>query len=124
MRNFRVSLLVVLLMVTVIPQLAAIPKNSSPKMHESGLESEPPKLYTEVEMESLLQIAEEEITLAVKSAYEVGYKDGYIAVAPDAEYWKSIATSNQEQWWEKPLWFLGGLAVGGLAGFIVGNLAR
>lgn len=77
--------------------------------------------YSGSEVAELLQIVEQEAEAAIDRAFDEGYKQGLLASAPDAEYWRikagqyetEIMRLNRKRW----LFALGGFG----AGFITGG---
>lgn len=77
--------------------------------------------YTGSEVEALLQIVTEESEQAIDRAFNEGYKQGLLASAPDAEYWKAKAMQSESEIkrLKRERWIF---AVGGFGvGFIVGG---
>ena len=76
--------------------------------------------YTGSQVLAMIQAAEQEAELAIDEAFNEGYKQGLLASAPDAEYWRikslqqetEIARLKKEKW----LCAFGGLGAGFLAG--------
>ena len=91
-------------------------KRESEPTSESGLGIDLTRNYTGSEMAELLQIVEQEAERA-----DEGYKQGLLAAAPDAEYWRVKASQYQAEITrlkkEKWLFAFGGLG----AGFLVGG---
>ena len=77
--------------------------------------------YTGSEVAALIQIVEQEAEAAIDRAFDEGYKQGLLASAPEAEYWRvkftqteaEIKRLKRERW----LFAFGGFG----AGFIVGG---
>ena len=96
-------------------------KRESEPTSESGLGIDLTRNYTGSEMAELLQIVEQEAERAIDRAFDEGYKQGLLAAAPDAEYWRVKASQYQAEITrlkkEKWLFAFGGLG----AGFLVGG---
>jgi len=79
------------------------------------------KSYTGSEVMELIVIVEWEAEQAIENAFNEGYKQGLLAAAPDAEYWRlksaryeaEVLRLKKEKW----LYAFGGLG----AGLIVGG---
>ena len=79
------------------------------------------KNYTGSEVLEVIQIVEQEAEQAIEKAFNEGYKQGLLAAAPDAEYWRvksaryeaEVLRLKKEKW----LYAFGGLG----AGLIVGG---
>lgn len=71
-------------------------------------------------METLLQILTEEADSAIEHAFNEGYKQGLLASAPEAEYWKTrsiqleakLSKANRQKW----LFAFGGFGCGFITG--------
>ena len=78
------------------------------------------KSYTGSEVMVLIQLVEHEAEQAVFRAFDEGYKQGLLAAAPDAEYWRvksaryeaEVLRLKKEKW----LYAFGGLGAGLLVG--------
>lgn len=110
-----------LLFLTLTMQMSfAQKKNESKPTSASEYGIDLTKSYTGSELLELIQIVEQEAQQAIDEAFNKGYKQGLLAAAPDAEYWRvrstqyevEIARLKKEKW----LFGLGGLGVGVLAG--------
>lgn len=110
-----------LLFLTLTTQTSfAQKKNESKPTSASEYGIDLTKSYTGSELLELIQIVEQEAQQAIDEAFNKGYKQGLLAAAPDAEYWRvrstqyevEIARLKKEKW----LFGLGGLGVGVLAG--------
>lgn len=115
------ALLLTLLFLTLTTQTSfAQQKNESKPTSASEYGIDLTKSYTGSELLELIQIVEQEAHQAIDEAFNEGYKQGLLAAAPDAEYWRvrstqyevEIARLKKEKW----LFGLGGLGVGVLAG--------
>ena len=84
--------------------------------------------YKGSEVLELLQIVEQEAEQAIDQAFNEGYKQGLLAAAPDAEYWRvkslqyeaEITRLKKEKW----LYAFGGLGAGFLVGGGIGFTIR
>ncbi|MEE3436474.1 MAG: hypothetical protein VZQ47_13070 [Treponema sp.] len=110
-----------LLFLTLTTQTSfAQKKNESKPTSASEYGIDLTKSYTGSELLELIQVVEQEAQQAIDEAFNKGYKQGLLAAAPDAEYWRvrstqyeaEIARLKKEKW----LFGLGGLGVGVLAG--------
>lgn len=78
------------------------------------------KNYTGSEVLEVIQIVEQEAEQAIEKAFNEGYKQGLLAAAPDAEYWRvksaryeaEVLRLKKEKW----LYAFGGLGAGLLVG--------
>lgn len=76
--------------------------------------------YTGSEVAELIQIAEQEAEAAIDRAFDEGYKQGLLASAPEAEYWKTrsfqfeaeLKKANRQKW----LFAFGGFGCGLITG--------
>ncbi len=76
--------------------------------------------YTGSEVLELIVIVEQEAEQAIEKAFNEGYKQGLLAAAPDAEYWRvksaryeaEVLRLKKEKW----LYAFGGLGAGLLVG--------
>lgn len=98
---------------------------------EFGIESK--ERYTQNELEAILNIVFEENSKSIEKAFNEGYKQGLLASAPDAAYYKTLSDGLQKECaalnarlrfrpplWALPICFLGGAA----AGFALSYIGR
>ena len=77
--------------------------------------------YTGSQVLAMIQAVEQEAELAIDEAFSEGYKQGLLAAAPDAEYWRAkfLQEEARPTRLKKEKWLC---AFGGLgAGFIAGG---
>lgn len=111
---------------TLLPMLAmqtsfAQPRTESELTSASVYGTDLHRNYSGSEVAELLQIVEQEAEAAIDHAFDEGYKQGLLASAPDAEYWRikagqyetEIMRLKRKRW----LFALGGFG----AGFITGG---
>lgn len=94
-------------------------KSSRTSASECGIDSA--SSYTGSEVAEMIQVVAEEAERAVDRAFDEGYKQGLLAAAPEAEYWRVKAEQREAEiaWLKKEKWLY---AFGGLgAGFLVGG---
>lgn len=78
------------------------------------------KSYTGSEVMALIQLVEQEADSAIEHAFNEGYKQGLLASAPEAEYWKTLSIqlevklskANRQKW----LFAFGGFSCGLITG--------
>lgn len=85
------------------------------------------QVYSKSDVEKILLICLAEMNKSVDAAFAEGYKQGLLASAPDAEYYKTLSLELEKEvkrlnhkmnipWWSIPVSILGGTALGfGLA---------
>lgn len=118
--KFKALPLTLLFLTLTMQTSFAQKKNESKPTSASEYGIDLTKSYTGSELLELIQIVEQEAQQAIDEAFNKGYKQGLLAAAPDAEYWRvrstqyevEIARLKKEKW----LFGLGGLGVGVLAG--------
>ena len=87
--------------------------------------------YSKEEVEKIVSIFESELITAIDSAYNEGYKQGLLEVAPDYSFYKTMAEEVQVQnaqlkkqkrfgWWVLPVSFMVGFA-GGVITMVILN---
>ena len=127
MRLKALLLTLLFLMLTMQTSFAQKKTESEPTSeNEYGIDLT--KSYTGSEILELIQIVEQEAELAIDQAFNEGYKQGLLASAPDAEYWRvkslqyesEITRLKKEKW----LYAFGGLGVGFLVGGGIGFTIR
>ncbi len=115
------ALLLTLLFLTLTTQTSfAQKKIESEPTSENEYGIDLAKSYTGSDLLELIQIVEQEAEQSIDEAFNEGYKQGLLAAAPDAEYWRikslqhktEIARLKKEKW----LYAFGGLGAGFLAG--------
>ena len=115
------ALLLTLLFLPLTTQTSfAEKKTESKPTLESEYGIDLTKSYTGSEVVELLQIVSEEAEQAIEKAFNEGYKQGLLAAAPDAEYWRlksaryeaEVLRLKKEKW----LYAFGGLGAGLLVG--------
>lgn len=95
-------------------------KTESSAVSGNGYGIDLTRSYTGSQVLAIIQAAEQEAELAIDEAFNEGYKQGLLASAPDAEYWRikslqhetEIARLKKEKW----LYAFGGLGAGFIAG--------
>lgn len=116
------TLLPLSLLLTLATQThSAQQKTESRQISASGYGIDLLRNYSGSEVAELLQIVEQEAEAAIDHAFDEGYKQGLLASAPDAEYWRikagqyetEIMRLKRKRW----LFALGGFG----AGFITGG---
>ena len=78
-------------------------------------------------MAELIAIVAQEAELSIDQAFDEGFKKGFLAAAPNVEYWrvkanqyeKEIAQLKKEKWLFCFSGFSAGLALGGGIGFSI-----
>ena len=115
------ALLLTLLFLTLTTQTSfAQKKNESKPTSASEYGIDLTKSYTGSEVAELLQIVSEEAEQAIEKAFNEGYKQGLLAAAPDAEYWRVRSLQYEAEMTrlkkEKWLYAFGGLGAGLLVG--------
>ena len=115
------ALLLTLLFLPLTTQMSfAEKKTESKPTLESEYKIDLTKSYTGSEVMVLIQLVEQEAEQAVDRAFDEGYKQGLLAAAPDAEYWRvksaryeaEVLRLKKEKW----LYAFGGLGAGLLVG--------
>ena len=76
------------------------------------------------EVIQLIQIILEESDIAIKNAYEEGYKEAYLQLQPEIDYWKAMYDSKTKELKSTKLknfsiGFLSGLAIPGTISLIL-----
>lgn len=83
------ALLLTLLFLTLTTQTSfAQKKIESEPTSENEYGIDLAKSYTGSDLLELIQIVEQEAEQAIDHAFNEGYKQGLLAAAPDAEYWR------------------------------------
>ena len=88
--------------------------------------------YTGSQVADLIQILEQEAEAAIDRAFDEGYKQGLLAAAPEAAYWKarcdelsaSLSAETEKARKQKWLFALGGFGAGFLTGGGIGLTVR
>lgn len=81
------------------------------------------QVYSKSDVEKILLICLAEMNKSVDAAFAEGYKQGLLASAPDAEYYKTLSLELEKEvkrlnhsmnvpWWSIPISILGGTALG------------
>lgn len=84
--------------------------------------------YSGAEVIDMLYIFEQESFLAIKEAYEDGYKQACVEIVPQLEYYKSLSTSLQKEVktkrdlpvWTAPVFFVSGFIIS----FAIGSISK
>ena len=98
----------------------AQPKTESKPISEAEYGIDLARNYSGSEVAALIQIVEQEAQATIDRAFDEGYKQGLLASAPEAEYWRvkargyetKITRLKRERW----IFALGGLGAGFIAG--------
>lgn len=115
------ALLLTLLFLPLTTQTSfAEKKTESKPTLESEYKIDLTRNYTGSEVLEVIQIVEQEAEQAIEKAFNEGYKQGLLAAAPDAEYWRlksaryeaEVLRLKKEKW----LYAFGGLGAGLLVG--------
>ena len=123
------ALLLPILFLTLATQTSfAQSKTESKPTLESEYKIDLTRNYTGSEVLELIVIVEQEAEQAIEKAFNEGYKQGLLAAAPDAEYWRvrslqyeaEITRLKKERW----LYAFGGLGAGLLFGGSFGFTIR
>lgn len=116
------TLLPLSLLLTLATQtLSAQQKTESKQTSASGYGIDLNRNYTGSQVAQLIQIAEQEAEAAIDRAFDEGYKQGLLASAPEAEYWRIKASQYETEIMrlKRKRWLF---ALGGFgAGFITGG---
>lgn len=118
--KLKALLLTLLFLMLTMQTSFAQKKNESKPTSASEYGIDLTKSYTGSELLELIQIVEQEAQQAIDEAFNKGYKQGLLAAAPDAEYWRVRSTQyeaeitrlKKERW----LYAFGGLGVGFIFG--------
>lgn len=81
------------------------------------------QVYSKEEVEKILLICLGEMNKNIDASFAEGYKQGLLASAPDAEYYKTLSLEFEREvkrlnrkmnvpWWSIPISILGGTALG------------
>lgn len=126
--KLKALLLTILFLMLTTQTSFAQKKNESKPTSASEYGIDLTKRYTGSELLGLIQIVEQEAQQAIDEAFNKGYKQGLLAAAPDAEYWRIRSTQYEAEITrlkkEKWLYAFGGLGAGFLVGSGIGFTIR
>ena len=120
------ALLLLALLVTQL-SYSQSPIKSKPTMQGEFKINLTKPVYEKSEVEHIIKIVLSESNKSIDDAFAEGYKQGLLAAAPDAEYYKTLSAELEKEvkrlssparvpWWSIPLSIAGGSVLGyGLA---------
>ncbi len=87
------------------------------------------QVYSKAEVEKICAIFQTELNISIDTAFNEGYKQGLLASAPDAQFYKTLSEDLEKEvkrlnswrvvpWWSVPVSIICGTALGVTLSFI------
>ena len=124
MKKLKKAMAAILLTMLVMQMSYTQSQESSNKMQPSQFNIKLAKqVYSKEEVEKILLICLGEMNKKIDTSFAEGYKQGLLASAPNAEYYKTLSLELEREvkrlnhkmnvpWWSIPISVLGGTALG------------